>query len=95
MNEQKGSRLVLNGMKTVRNIVVGTSIFLMLYALMPTINVSYDIMYLFFMIGNALVIYMVYAVLRYGVASKKKFNEGHWYDDVELLYLKDIKDERP
>lgn len=81
--------------KTVRNIVLGTTAILFLYALMPTIDVSYDIMYLFFMIGNGLVIYMVYAVLKYGIASGKKFEEGHWYDDVEKVYLKDIKDERP
>ena len=81
--------------KTVRNIVLGTTLFLFLYALMPTIDVSYDIMYLFFMIGNGLVIYMVYVVLKYGIASRKKFDEGHWYDDLEKVYLKDIKDERP
>ena len=39
-------------------------------------------MFIFFMIGQVLVPYMVYVVLRYGVASEKKF-DTNFYDDVK------------
>lgn len=75
-------------MKTVRNVVLGTTLFLFLYTLMPHMGFSYDIIYIFFVIGSLLVPYMVYVVLKDNYKTNKKFNEGHWYEDVDKVYSK-------
>lgn len=79
-------------MKTVRNVVVGTTLFLFLYTLMPQMGFSYDIIYIFFVIGSLLVPYMVYVVLKDNFKTKKKFSEGHWYEDVDKVYSKSEED---
>jgi len=38
-------------------------------------------MFWLMMIGHLLVIYMVYAVVRYGKGTNKKFDDGFWYLD--------------
>jgi hypothetical protein len=75
-------------MKTVKYVVWGTTLFLFVFALLPQFEADFNLMFLLFLIGNALLIYMVYAVLKFAEPSVKKFNEGHWYEDVDKIYSK-------
>ncbi len=70
-------------MKPVRPLVIGVSLYLLFYALSPLFGLELKFVYSLFVIGNLLVIYMVYAVLKYGVAPKEKFSDGYWYGDIK------------
>lgn len=73
-------------MNTVRNIVLGITLFLFIYSLMPFAGFSYEIMYLFFVIGSLLIPYMVYVVLKDNYKTNKEFNKGDWYEDIDKKY---------
>ncbi len=68
-------------MKNIKVPVFGTSAFLLIYVIAVGLNMNYPLIFTMFMIGQALVIYMVYSVLKFGEDPGKKFDEGHWYDD--------------
>ncbi|MDA0714462.1 MAG: hypothetical protein O3B83_04265 [Bacteroidetes bacterium] len=70
-------------MKPFRPLVIGVSLYLLFYALTPLFGLELKFVYPLFVIGNLLVIYMVYAALKYGVAPKEKFSEGYWYGDIK------------
>ena len=70
-------------MERIKPVVIGVTIYLFIFAMTPSLGLVYDLIFTLFMIGNFLLIYMVYVVLKYGVASKKKFNDGYWYEDVD------------
>lgn len=73
-------------MKPIKFTVIGVTVYLMIYSVLPVMNVAYAIMFLFFVIGNVLLLYMVYDVLKNGEDPKKKFSDGHWYSDVNKKY---------
>lgn len=73
--------------KTVNQVVIGVTIFLFFFAALATFNPSYDLMFILFMVGQFLVPYMVFVVLRYGTESKKKFEES-FYEDSQYLRQK-------
>lgn len=66
---------------TVNVVVIGVTLFLFMFAALTPLNPNYDLMFILFMMGQLLVPYMVYVVLRHGIASKKEF-ESSFYDDV-------------
>jgi len=67
--------------QSVNTVVIGVSLFLFLFAALTPLNASYDLMFALFMIGQFLVPYMVYVVLRHGTESKKEFS-SNFYEDV-------------
>jgi len=69
--------------QAVNYVVVGVTIFLFFFAALSVFNPSYDLMFILFMLGQLLVPYMVYVVLRYGTASEKKF-EDNFYEDSAM-----------
>lgn len=76
-------------MKNIIAVVLGVSLFILFSSLTPFIEGIYDLILTLFVIGNGLVIYMVYAILKFGIAPEEKFSDGKWYDDVEYIYSKD------
>lgn len=68
-------------MKHIKIPVYGTSAFLLIYVLAIQCNMSYPLVFAMFIIGQALVIYMVYTVLKFGEDSGKAFDKAYWYDD--------------
>lgn len=64
-------------------VLIGVTIFLFFFAALSAFNPSYDLMFILFMMGQILVPYMVYVVLRHGKESKKKFDD-HFYDDSNM-----------
>ena len=76
-------------MKPVKLIVIGVTIYLFLFTLSPVLNLAYALMFILFVIGNVLLLYMVYSVLKYGEAPKRKWKDGYWYSDVDKRYSKD------
>ncbi|QSE97073.1 hypothetical protein [Fulvivirga lutea] len=73
-------------MKPIKWTVIGISIYVFFYAMIPLLNIAYALGFLLFLIGNALFLYMVYEVLKNGKESNKKFDEGYWYSDVDKKY---------
>ncbi|MEL7001821.1 MAG: hypothetical protein AAFN93_03700 [Bacteroidota bacterium] len=76
-------------MKPVKHIVIAVTVYLFLYTLSPVLDLAYALMFLLFIIGNILLFYMVYAVLKHGEAPKEKWSDGYWYSDVDKKYSKD------
>ena len=70
-------------MKYVKFPVIFTSSFLMVYAMLPPLGAPFFIVYIFFILMNVFLFWMVYRVLRDGKPSGKKF-EDYWYDDVDM-----------
>ena len=66
-----------------------TTFYLMVYAMMPSLGVTHDIMFAVFVGGNILLVYMVYAILKYMDEPKEKWSEGYWYSDVDKKYSED------
>ncbi len=60
-------------------IVVFTTIFLVVFTLFSQLEVSLRIMNALFLAGNALVLLMVYTVLRDKYTTSKTFKD--WYED--------------
>ena len=76
-------------MKNIAAVVIGVTLFLFFYTITPFFEDNYDLIFSLFMIGQGMVIYMVYTVLKHGIAPKEKFSDGKWYDDVDHIYSKD------
>lgn len=66
-----------------------TTFYLMVYAMMPNLGAAYDIVFAVFVGGNILLLYMVYAILKYMEEPKEKWSEGHWYSDVNKKFSED------
>ncbi|MEQ8927220.1 MAG: hypothetical protein RLO81_15470 [Fulvivirga sp.] len=77
-------------MKPIKWTVIGVTIYLMFYAMMPFVNVAYAVVFLLFLIGNALLLFMVYDVLKNGEAPTKKFDDGYWYSDINKKYSENL-----
>jgi hypothetical protein len=73
-------------MEPIRPIVIGTTIYLFLYALTPGLGVAPAIILFLFITGNALCLYMVWAILTKGKADDRTFDEGYWYSDVDRKF---------
>lgn len=76
-------------MRPIKFIVIGVTIYLAIYTMLPFMNVAFTVMFFLFLVGNGLFLYMVYSVLKHGIDPKKKFNDGYWYSDVDKQYSKD------
>lgn len=66
-----------------------TTFYLMVYAMMPNLGFAYDIVFVVFIGGNFLLLYMVYAILKHMKEPTAKWSEGHWYSDVDKKFSKD------
>ncbi|NNC86289.1 MAG: hypothetical protein HKN75_09415 [Bacteroidia bacterium] len=73
-------------MKPIQNTVITVSLFLLFYALSPHFGITFRVLFALFTLGNVMLVYMVYAVLKYGISPKQKFSEGFWYCDVNKKY---------
>ncbi|NBG64550.1 hypothetical protein [Acidiluteibacter ferrifornacis] len=65
----------------MRNLAIITSLSLtvLLFIVMtPTLNISFNLIYLLFIAGNGVFVYLVYKILKDGKPSSKKFDEGNW-----------------
>lgn len=73
-------------MKPIKNIVLFTTIYLFIYAIVTQIGtVPYFVPMSLFIFSHFLLVYMVIRVLRKGIPSDKTFEEGYWYDDREKI----------
>lgn len=75
-------------MKPIRDLVIGVSIYLLIYAAAPPLGMAYDLIFLMFIIGHGLLLYMVYGVLKWGEEPKGRWKEGDWYSDIDKKYSK-------
>lgn len=73
-------------MKYIKPLLIGLTVYLFAYAMMPHLGASYQFMYFLFITGNLLLVYAVYAVLKFGEAPKRKFSDGYWYADIDKKY---------
>ena len=63
-------------------IIISLSLAVLLFIVMtPTLNFSFNLIYLLFIVGNGVFIFLVYKILKDGKPSPKKFDEGNWYED--------------
>lgn len=69
--------------------VVVTTVYLFVYTLTPHLPISSKITIAMFLFSPFLMIWMVLSILIKGEPSKKKFSDGHWYEDVDKVYSKD------
>jgi len=74
--------------QAVNYVIIGVTLFLFFFAAISVFDPSYDLMFILFMLGQLLVPYMVYVVLRYGKESDKKF-EDNFYEDSSMNRVKD------
>lgn len=73
-------------MKPIKSLVIAVTVFLLIYAVMPHARAGYNLMFSLFLLGNFLLLYLVFKVLKFGVAPKEKFDDGYWYSDVDKQY---------
>lgn len=78
-------------MKKLSVIILFVSIFVGVYSMMPSLGIVYDFIFLMFMMSNVLLVYLVYAVLKFGEDPGLEFNEGYWYSDIDKQYSKDLE----
>ena len=69
------------------------TVYLFIYAATPSLGLVYDLILFLFVVGNFGLIYMVYAVLKYGEQPDRKFSDGYWYSDVDKKYSEDSEEE--
>jgi hypothetical protein len=74
--------------QAVNYVVIGVTVYLFFFAALTAVNPSYDLMFILFMVGQLLVPYMVYVVLKYGIESEKKF-EDSFYEDSSVKRVKE------
>ena len=73
-------------MKPIRFIIWLTTAYLMFYAITPYIeSIPYRITVILWIFSHVLIVYMVLRVLRKGIPSGRKFNDGYWYDDKDKI----------
>lgn len=70
-------------MENIKIPVIFTSVYLLIYSMLPAMDPLFPVMFTLFVIGQFLVIWMVVRVLKDGRPSGNKFNEGRWYDDLD------------
>ena len=80
-------------MKPIKPLVIAVTVFLFFYAAMPHAGAGYNLMFSLFIVGNFLLLYLVYSVLKFGIAPKEKFDDGYWYSDVKKQYSKEKNSE--
>ncbi len=73
-------------MRPIRFTVIGVTFYLFLYTLAPVLSPAYILMFILFLVGNTLLLYMIYIVLKHGKAPKEKWNDGYWYSDINKKY---------
>lgn len=76
-------------MKNIRTPIIVTTAYLFIYTLTPHLPVSPKITVAMFLFSPFLMAWMVLSILIKGEPSKKKFSDGHWYEDVDKVYSKD------
>ena len=76
-------------MKPTKSLVIAVTVFLFFYAALPHAGAGYNLMFSLFIVGNFLLLYLVYCVLKFGIAPKEKFDDGYWYSDVKKQYSKE------
>ncbi|NNC82314.1 MAG: hypothetical protein HKN79_01955 [Flavobacteriales bacterium] len=76
-------------MRKIAPLVIGMTVFVFFFAMTPILGMEYGFINALFLIGNVMVIYMVYAVLRFGEAPKEKFDDGYWYSDIDRSFTAD------
>ncbi|MEQ8358796.1 MAG: hypothetical protein RH860_04860 [Cytophagales bacterium] len=64
------------------NAILISSVFTLLYAVLPPMDLPYSIVFFAFIIANVLLFRMVYVILKFGKESTKTFQD-HFYDDIE------------
>ncbi len=63
-------------------IIISLSLAVLLFIVMtPTLNFSFNLIYLLFIAGNGVFVFLVYKILKDGKPSPKRFDEGDWYED--------------
>ena len=70
-------------MKNIKMTVALGTAFLVLYILSHHLNVSLVIPMLLFCFSPFVMIWMVISILKDGTPSKKKFSDGHFYEDYD------------
>jgi len=71
-------------MKDIKVPVLLTTALLFLFALLPAFGVGLLVMFPFFIIVHLFTLWRVFRILMDGHPSEKKFDEGHWYDDLDF-----------
>jgi hypothetical protein len=71
---------ILSAMKRVENVVVAVTLYAIIFNVCIYTGVPYRVVFFMFFLSPFLVIYMVYAVLKYGKPSGHTFDE-RFYDD--------------
>jgi len=79
-----------SSMKPIKLLVIAATVFLFFYAAMPHAGAGYNLMFSLFIVGNFLLLYLVYSVLKFGVTPKEKFDDDYWYSDMKKQYSKEI-----
>ncbi len=72
-------------METIKTPIIATTAFLFMYTLLPFFEGFERFVGAFFFMSPFIVIWMVLNVLRNGIASNKKFDDGYWYEDAEKI----------
>ena len=65
--------------------VTFTAFFILVYHMSPIIGLADDIIIAMFVTAPLLTFWMAYRVLKYGVESTKRFDDGYFYDDLEKI----------
>ena len=74
-------------MDNIKIPILLTTVYLVLYSMLPALNLVYDLIFILFVISQFMVVWLVIRVLKDGKPSGKKFNEGYWYDDLDYKAL--------
>lgn len=73
-------------MKPIRNTVIAVTLFLFFYAVSPQLGFTFKVIFSLFTLGNIMFLYLVYAVLKFGISPNEKFSDGYWYCDIAKKY---------
>ncbi len=68
-------------MKSLKNLIYFITIFVVFYTLLTQLAVPFPLVFLSFLMAQALLIYMVWRILRDPYKTKKVFDD--WYGDKE------------
>ncbi|WP_299452630.1 hypothetical protein [uncultured Microscilla sp.] len=69
--------------------IIVTTVYLLIYTFTPHLSISAKVIIALFVFSPFLMIWMVLSILIKGEPSKKKFSDGHWYEDVNKVYSRD------
>ncbi len=82
MNETKQVTSCLNIMKSLKFTVFFTTLFLVAYVSITQISAHFPTVFLFFLLSQGLLLYMVYRILKDKYSTAKTFEDG--YEDAPL-----------